>query len=230
MAKQPRPGHVKTRLGLEPAAAADLGLAFLDDTVATAGAQPGAGLIIAADPPAATKWFGTRFPAADYVLPQTSGSLSNRMSDAFAQGFRLGYRPVVMIGADVPDMPAQRLADALNELASRDVVFGPAHDGGYFLIGLRAPARGLFEGLRTSTSTALHDAERAARRMGLSVGQIEPWPDVDTPDDLDALAVRIAAGSHAPATLAALERVRGQSPVAGRHSGELDPTVAKPDG
>jgi len=109
------------------------------------------------------------------------------MRDAFKELFAGGYESAVMIGADLPTLPLSHLRAAFAALERRPVVLGPSLDGGYYLIGLRAPQPELFEGIAWSTSQVLSQTIERINQLGLQVQCLEPWYDVDTIDDLDFL-------------------------------------------
>jgi hypothetical protein len=68
-----------------------------------------------------------------------------------------------------------------------DLVLGPSEDGGYYLIGLRAPHPDLFEAIPWSTSRVLPQTIRRAEAKGLRIVRLPSWYDVDTPGDLERL-------------------------------------------
>jgi glycosyltransferase A (GT-A) superfamily protein (DUF2064 family) len=92
------------------------------------------------------------------------------------------------------------LADAFTALEQRDdVVLGPAEDGGYYRVALSAPRPALFTGVAWGTRDVLRQTLEIARAAGLSVALVDPWYDVDTPDDLARV---VSAGDAAPRTRA----------------------------
>ncbi len=94
--------------------------------------------------------------------------------------------PVCVIGADIPGLSRAALGRAFRALGSHDAVFGPAEDGGYWLIGLHNSARvphGLFDGVRWSTEHAL--ADTIASLPGARIALVDRLRDVDTAQDLD---------------------------------------------
>jgi len=94
-------------------------------------------------------------------------------------------RPVCIVGSDIPDLSRRHVARAFAALRGADAVFGPAEDGGYWLIGLRrggtVPAT-LFRGVRWSTRHALADTE--ASIPGLRIARVDTLRDVDEAADL----------------------------------------------
>lgn len=120
------------------------------------------------------------------LLPQSGADIGDRMAAAFQELHALGYERVALIGSDVPTLPAAAIADALRALRTRQrrVVLGPAHDGGYYLIGLQAPADELFRGIDWSTPRVLEQTCARARDLGTAVYLLPRWYDVDDADSL----------------------------------------------
>jgi hypothetical protein len=118
------------------------------------------------------------------LLAQSGADLGARMADAFARAFARGASRVVLAGTDVPGLARETATAALSALDAADVVLGPAEDGGYYLVGLRAPAPALFSGMEWSTPGVLEETRARARAAGLAVHELAPLADVDTLDDL----------------------------------------------
>jgi rSAM/selenodomain-associated transferase 1 len=114
---------------------------------------------------------------------QGRGDLGTRMHRACA---RVPRGQVVIVGSDIPGVGAEHVAAAFRALGAADAVFGPALDGGYWLVGLgpRRPARP-FAGVRWSSEFALRDT--LANFAGRRVAFLRPMRDVDTADDLRAI-------------------------------------------
>jgi uncharacterized protein len=135
---------------------------------------------------------GPRFwPAACRRIPQGQGDLGRRMARPFA---RLSGE-VVLIGSDIPDIAATHIAAAFHLLGTSDLVFGPARDGGFWLIGGRNLPRGLFAGVRWSSRHALADTLRNVPPRW-RVAQAATLDDID-----DAAAYRswLRRSANAPA-------------------------------
>ena len=190
--KAPRAGQVKTRL------AADVGhgraaALFRIMTQRAVGeiVKGGWRAVLAVDPPSAMKGFNTLWPPRVPRIPQGRGDLGDRMGRAF-ENAPLG--PVVIFGADIPGLRARHLREAFRALQGADAVFGPAPDGGYWLIGLarRRPAPKLFEKVRWSTKHALKDT-LASLPSDFRIRQLEELADVDRAKDLAALGPRATA-------------------------------------
>ena len=189
-AKEPVAGRVKTRLGAEigMGRAASLFRIMMNRTIAEA-EKGDWRLILAVDPPSAVSNTCRAFPAHLKRMPQGRGDLGARMGRVFAKA---PPGPVLIIGADAPSLRARHLQAAFNALRSVDVVFGPADDGGYWLMGLarrRAEpvmASNLFAGVRWSTNTAMNDTI-ASLPPHYHIEMLETLGDVDEKKDLKKL-------------------------------------------
>ena len=193
MAKHPVPGRVKTRLAAALGAdtACALYRAFVLDLAERLGGLPYA-VTWAYTPPDAP--FAELLPGAR-CRPQHGRDLGERLAAAIADELAEGPGPVLAIGADAPHVPAAPLAEAAAALAGRaDVVLGPAADGGYYLIGLRRPAPGLFAGIAWSTAGVLEATRARAEAAGLAVHLLPPGFDIDEVVDLVRLRALLARG------------------------------------
>lgn len=185
-ARYPELGKVKTRLAadLGPDAALAAYRQLLFHTQAVVQPLPAARTLwLAAEPPPAAPplWAGT----PQRVQP-AAADLGQRMAYAFAEAFAEGARRVVVIGSDCPGLSTALLTEAFAQLQHRDVVLGPAHDGGYYLLGLRQPQPALFEGITWSTDAVRRDTLAIAARLGLAVTELPTLRDVDTAEDWHA--------------------------------------------
>lgn len=155
--KTPKAGRVKTRLGREIGVgrAAALFRQMVSMTLAQAANGPWR-KIIAVDPPGDIENWRRAWPRCFELVAQSNGILGERMKSAMRSAPK---GPVVIIGADAPSLRAAHIRQSFNQLGSADAVFGPAADGGYWLIGLarRRPAPALFSNVRWSSSFALAD-------------------------------------------------------------------------
>lgn len=188
--KAPRAGRVKTRLGVDigMGRAAALFRIMTARTIAQA-AKGDWRTMLAVDPPFAVTGWKNLWPPHLPRLAQGPGDLGARMARAFEKA---PPGPVIIIGADAPALRARHLRQAFMALGGGDAVFGPANDGGYWLIGLarRRAAPDLFNGVRWSTKNAFDDT-LASLPDHFSVAHLETLRDIDEAADLSAL------GSHA---------------------------------
>jgi uncharacterized protein len=124
------------------------------------------------------------FGAIKKYLQQQQGDLGERMDSAFRKAFEDGREKVVLIGTDTPGIDADILGKAFGALDTRDLVFGPAKDGGYYLIGMTRPHAALFENISWGSARVLEQSIDAARKLGLSTHRLEVLEDVDRPEDV----------------------------------------------
>lgn len=117
---------------------------------------------------------------------QEGKDLGARMLTAFKAGFKAGYSKIIGIGADLPDLTAELLENAFEELEKHDFVFGPAEDGGYYLVGLNGD-KGLyvFENKPWSTAELLKLTIPEIESNGHSLSLLEELNDIDTLEDLE---------------------------------------------
>ena len=181
--RNPERGKVKTRL----AAATDddfaLGIheKLLEITKKAAGTCGGDVAV----------YYSEHFPERDIfsgtgaaVFVQKGKDLGLRMLNAFRQAFLDGYKRVVLIGTDCPGLSAGILRDAFSLLEMNGAVIGPAEDGGYYLIGLRALLPELFTGKRWSTPHVCEEALDALENNGVNCALLPELRDIDTIEDL----------------------------------------------
>jgi hypothetical protein len=189
MAKRPTPNQTKTRLSppLSPAQAAALYECFLADTLALMRQVPAVQPVIAYLPLSEKGYFAALAPDFQ-LIPQQGADLGARLDNVLTTYLRSGYGQVVMMDSDSPTLPLSYLTAAFTALAETDVVIGPCHDGGYYLIGLKQPAPRLLREVRMSTPTVVTDTLALASEAGLQVELLPAWYDVDTITDLERLA------------------------------------------
>lgn len=200
--KAPAPGRVKTRLAAEVGvdSAAEIYRRLGRRVVATC-AGSGHDTVVWFAPAEARRavraWLrGLRVAAFE---AQVAGGLGARLAAAFQRHFDEGARRVIVIGSDCPGVDAGLVSRALAALDEHDLVLGPAHDGGYYLIGLRAPVRQLFRSIAWSTKAVLGQTFARARQLGLSAVLLPRLRDVDTASDARAVGILpagMAAHSH----------------------------------
>ena len=207
-ARWPISGRVKTRLS--PALSSDLACALyeamLADVLETGrAAEVETRWLDWADAPQGARWNGR---AAGYrESAQRGPDLGERLRTAFEERLARGDRMVV-IGADTPELAAADIADGLWKLATHDVVLGPTHDGGYYLLALSRPAPEIFHDIPWGTEQVLERTIRRAAETGLRVATLETREDVDTPHDVVRLAIRcLESPAICPHTTAALRRM-----------------------
>jgi uncharacterized protein len=192
MAKAPRPGRVKTRLAqsLPAEGVIELYRCLLDDTLALARSLGSAEVAIMC--PASDVEELTQFTRGVVgVVAQKGDGLAAGLTSVFARFAAPGGQRVVAFNSDSPHLPASVLEDAFETLATHDVVVGPTHDGGYYLVGAKATHPTLFDGDGMGTNSALEALLGRAHKLHLSVGFTDPFYDIDVEGDLTRLAAEL---------------------------------------
>lgn len=201
MGKAPVPGTVKTRLcpPLSAREAADVYACLLEDVAEETGRLREVRRHLYHDPPDRGDLFRGGPFATFRLRPQTGSGLGERMERAVLEAFAGGARRVVVVGSDCPALSADRIRCAFRELSNAaGAVFGPADDGGYYLVGVGAPTPFLFRGLSWGGSAVLAASVSRCRSAGMPYALLPVESDVDTAEDLLALR-RWAAGHARPA-------------------------------
>ena len=125
----------------------------------------------------------SKFPNAKKFV-QVEGDLGHKMEAAFAQGFADGYEKIIGIGADLADLTTELIEDAFKQLDQNDFVFGPAQDGGYYLVGTTLPQLYIFENKPWSTEILLKETLAEIKAKNHSVATLETLNDIDVLEDL----------------------------------------------
>ncbi|MDP1587995.1 MAG: TIGR04283 family arsenosugar biosynthesis glycosyltransferase [Prosthecobacter sp.] len=204
----PQPGKAKTRLipMLGAEGAADLQRRMTLQTVGRAWAAcaslPNTRLIIAHEGGTAQEMRGWLGPLC--FQKQAQGDLGARLTHAMMVAHAQGTRKMVIIGTDCPDLTEEHLSAAFAMLDESDVVLGPAHDGGYYLIGMREPQPSLFEAIPWSTSEVFAITQQRARAAGLSLSSLPALADVDEPADVAHAEAALANGRSVTVIIPAL--------------------------
>ena len=189
MAKAPRAGHAKTRLAqvLPPAVAADLHRHFLLDTIEALHRVDGVALGIICPPGDGPEL--RRLPIDVPVVEQPTAGLMAGLAFGIEHFLGAGHPAVVLVNADSPTLPSERIGEALQTLARHDVVLGPSADGGYYLVGATVSCtRLLCDKPYSDATTICAETLARARRLALRAASISPWFDVDLPSELEQLA------------------------------------------
>lgn len=121
------------------------------------------------------------------MFTQSEGDLGRKMHMAIEKVLGEGYPRAVLVGVDIPGLSAEIIAKALKLLERCDAVFGPACDGGYYLVGLKSPSEEIFTGIEWSTETTLKQTVAKAESAGLKVEFTDTLSDIDRPEDLEKL-------------------------------------------
>lgn len=212
---------MKTRLSpkLAPEAVTSFYRCLLEDTLALAQSLDDVEVAIvcpASDVTELAQLAGKDLPGSPAnVVAQKGEGLAAGLTSVFthfAQGHR---RRVIAFNSDSPHLPRSVLENAFEALTAHDVVVGPTHDGGYYLVGAKASYPTLFASDGMGTSSALERLLSRARILALSVGFAAPFYDIDVADDLSRLAEELwldpARAPHTAAWLRDCEAVTGRS-------------------
>lgn len=187
LAKAPQPGRVKTRLIplLGAAGAALLARQMLAQTLQTAlDAALGPVELCMSPAPGAAAWEGVAIPVGVLCSAQGKGDLGQRMARAVTSVTRRHRDAVLLIGTDCPVLTAQHLQQAAQALWHHDAVMLGAHDGGYVLLGLKAPCAAIFADMPWSTPAVATQTLQRLAELGLRVWQGPVLHDIDEPADL----------------------------------------------
>lgn len=184
-ARAPQLGRVKTRLAatMGDARARSIYMELGEHAVKVAlAAYPGAVVVHYTPADQADQlraWLG----AGVELREQCDGDLGCRMAAAIGETIAAGAGRVAVVGTDCPGLSAGAIHTAFAALDHADVAIGPTHDGGYYVIALRASQPALFANIPWSSSETLSATLRAAKDAGLCVTVLEPLLDIDTDDD-----------------------------------------------
>ncbi|GAA4238626.1 TIGR04282 family arsenosugar biosynthesis glycosyltransferase [Postechiella marina] len=122
----------------------------------------------------------------DYKTVQQGANLGERMKNAFKNGFNAGYQRIILIGSDLPDIKSTHINAGLEKLKQSSAVFGPAQDGGYYLIGLSKMQEFIFENKPWSQEHLLKETLNELTKNKVTFSTLEVLNDIDTFEDLIA--------------------------------------------
>lgn len=202
MAKAPRPGSVKTRLteNLPLEAVTELYRCLLNDTIALAQTLNHVEIAIMC-PGSDVEDLSRSVAKTVPIMAQAGQGLAAGLASVFKYFATPSRQKVIAFNSDSPHLPASVLQSAFDLLEICDLVVGPTHDGGYYLVGARASHPGLFSTTGMGTATALEALLTRARELGLSVQLTDPFYDIDVAADLSQLANELQrAPARAPRT------------------------------
>jgi rSAM/selenodomain-associated transferase 1 len=194
MAKAPIAGEVKTRLvpPLTPREAATLNMCFLRDMAANIDGVTASGAatsFVVYTPAGSQSAFAEGVSNGFKFLAQRGESLGERLCNATDDLLNRGFTSVCLLNSDSPTLPRSIVSRAIELLAhdGERAVFGPAEDGGYYLIGLKRPHPNLFDRIPWSTPDVLALTMERASEISLPVELLPPWYDVDDAETLHRL-------------------------------------------
>jgi rSAM/selenodomain-associated transferase 1 len=190
IAKQPVPGRVKTRLTppFSPQQAARLAAAALADTLAATAQVPAVRRVLSLEGIA-----GDWLPPGFDVIAQHGRGLDERLAAAFEEAYAGLPVPMVLIGMDTPQVTSGMLEAAIRplETGAAEAVFGPAADGGFWLLGLRRPDPALLLGVPMSAADTGQVQLARLNGAGLRVHHLPLHTDVDDLASACAVAAQV---------------------------------------
>jgi len=189
MAKAPRPGMVKTRLmqSLPSPAVTSLYGCLLEDTLALAKSLTNVNVAVMC-PESDQDELANVLGNSIQVVEQKGKGLAAGLTSVFRHFASDGNQHVIAFNSDSPHLPRSILDSAFEILDSHDVVVGPTHDGGYYLVGAKAAHTSLFESDGMGTGSALERLLKRAKELELSTGFTKSFYDIDIAIDLLQLA------------------------------------------
>jgi hypothetical protein len=214
--KAPNAGESKTRLiprlGSERAAA--LARAFLIDlarTIEEAGATVGCTGYAVCSPDSAAAELAAFLPSSFDYLVKTDPVLGRVLDGAAGELLARGHESVILVNGDSPTLPAALLVETVRALRQPGdhVVFVPALDGGYSIVGLKRRTSQIFTNIPWSTPAVLRRSLEQAERHAIPTRMLSPWYDIDDAESLDWLIAELRGeppaglvhkGAEAPAT------------------------------
>lgn len=211
VAKQPVEGRCKTRLAktIGHATATKLYEYFLFDIrdKLVRDLREQCDVIVAFTPESDPQYFEKYCPTGWRIMPQVGEDLGERLSHAVREVLGRGYKRVVVMSTDSPDLPIAYILSAFNRLLDHDAVLGPCEDGGYYLIGMRRDIPHLFHDITWSTEWVAEQTICRARECGAMLAMLPVWYDVDGEQDLKRLIMsayhpNAEAGAEIPSPIA----------------------------
>src|SRR5438445_4965995 len=184
MAKAPKPGMVKTRLteSLPPPAVTALYRCLLEDTLALATSLTSVEVAVMC-PESDQDELAHLVRNTVQVVAQKGEGLAAGLTSVFRHFTAAGRQHVIAFNSDSPHLAPSVLDSAFEILATHDVVVGPTHDGGYYLVGAKGAHPALFEGAGMGTRSAFDRLLTRTKLLELSTCFTEPLYDIDVSDD-----------------------------------------------
>jgi len=122
----------------------------------------------------------------DQKFVQYKGNLGDKMKGAFSNGLANGYSSIIGIGTDLADLKAEVIEEAFDKLGQNDFVFGPAQDGGYYLVGTSQTQLYIFDNKPWSTEELLNLTLQEIKSNNHTVAKLQTLNDIDFVKDLKA--------------------------------------------
>lgn len=126
------------------------------------------------------EWLG---PGFEY-FPQKGSGIGERMHNSYKKIFNIGFKKVLLIGTDIPDLSADVINHSLIDLDNADYVIGPALDGGFYLLGMKKHNAHIFDNIKWSNENVLNSLIQKISADDKTIAYAEELTDIDTIDDL----------------------------------------------
>jgi len=187
MTRIPIPGKTKTRLMdlLTGDECAQLHMAFLKDLLNTFTELKDIDLFMTYTPEDSLFILESVIPGSMSSFPQMGEDLGEKMFNAINQVLLKGYKKVVLIGSDIPDLSAKDIQTSFQLLDECDVVLGPTYDGGYYLVGMKKSHEKIFcIPQKWGGKSVLETTVDIGNEQNLTIGLGPKYRDIDTKEDL----------------------------------------------
>lgn len=187
MTRIPIPGKTKTRLMelLTGEECSGLHMAFLQDLFTTFKELKDIALFMTYTPEDSLFILENVIPESIKFFPQIGEDLGEKMFLAINQVLLKGYQKVILIGSDIPDLSAKDIETSFQLLDDYDMVLGPTYDGGYYLVGMKAPHEKIFRiPQKWGGKSVLESTVNIGNEQNLTVGLAPKYRDIDTKEDL----------------------------------------------
>lgn len=212
MTRVPIPGQTKTRLMdiLSGTECAELHTAFLRDIFITfEQLKDDVAIYLTYTPEDSLHILDPIIPPYIETFPQSGEDLGDKMRHAIETVLVKGYKKVILMGSDIPDIKAEDIRDAFRIMDDYDIVFGPSYDGGYYLVGMKKRNDSLFAiNKKWGGKSVLESTIDKGNNQGLSIGLAKKYQDIDTKEDLFAFMKRNEQSSEAINTMQYLKAWR----------------------
>jgi len=187
MTRIPIPGKTKTRLMdmLTGDECVGLHMAFLKDLITTFTELQDIDLFITYTPEDSLFILENVIPESIESFPQKGEDLGEKMFNAITQVLLKGYKKVVLIGSDIPDLSAKDIQVSFQILDKHDIVLGPTYDGGYYLVGMKRSHEKIFRiPKKWGGKSVLESTIDIGNEQNLTIGLSQKYRDIDTKEDL----------------------------------------------
>jgi len=122
---------------------------------------------------------------------QTGDDLGEKMQNSIEKGFEDGFEKIILIGSDLPDISQKIIEQGFTELENNEVVFGPAEDGGYYLVGMTKKHYCIFQNKQWSTDNLLAITLKELKEKSVNYSLLKTLNDIDTIEDLEKSNISI---------------------------------------